>query len=95
MLTATAQTLYPPLHYLTSMAGKIVIPKDAETIADTWVHRNLKNVMGVSYGIVAKHGEAWLVRGEAELWKGLFETERVRFEMEISDEGEILKVETH
>ncbi len=77
------------------MAGKIVIPKDAETIADTWVHRNLKNVMGVSYGIVAKHGEAWVVRGEAELWKGLFETERVPFEMEISDEGEILKVEIH
>ncbi|WP_457555241.1 hypothetical protein [Candidatus Pyrohabitans sp.] len=77
------------------MGEKIVIPKDAETVADTWVHRNLKNVIGVSYGIVAKHGDAWLVRGEAELWKGLFESEHVAFEMEIGDDGSILRVETH
>ncbi|NOZ58626.1 MAG: hypothetical protein GXO66_03490 [Euryarchaeota archaeon] len=76
------------------MGEKIVVPKDAETIADTWVHSNMKNVIGVSYGIVAKHGEAWLVRGEVELWKGLFESEHVGFEMEISDEGEILSVKT-
>jgi len=77
------------------MAEKIVVPKDAETIADTWVHRNFKEVIGVSYGIVAKHGETWHVKGEAELWKGLFESEHVGFEMEISDEGEILSVKTH
>ncbi len=76
------------------MGEWILIPKDAETIADAWVRSNMRDVLGVSYGVVAKHGEHWLVRGEAELWRGLFESERVRFEMEISPAGEILRVST-
>jgi len=70
----------------------IDIPKDAETVADVWVHNNFKEVMGVNYGMVTKHGKDWEVVGEIEIMAGLFETKRVPFEMKISTKGEILKI---
>ncbi|GBE54459.1 MAG TPA: hypothetical protein ENH28_00270 [Euryarchaeota archaeon] len=68
------------------------IPKEAETVADVWVHNNFKEVMGVNYGMVAKHGKEWEVVGEIEIMAGLFETKRVSFEMKINTKGEILEI---
>ncbi len=72
--------------------SSVEIPKDAEIIADTYIHENFKEVMGVSYGTVAKHGDVWEVKGEIEIMAGLFETKRIPFSMKISPSGEILEV---
>jgi len=74
------------------MSRVIDQPKEAEIVADLWIHENFKNVMGVSYGMVAKHGEDWEVKGEIEIMAGLFETKRVPFEMKINTKGEILEI---
>lgn len=70
----------------------VKIPKDAEIIADTYIHDNFKEVMGVSYGSIVRHGNAWEVKGEVEIMAGLFETKRIPFKMKISPSGEILEV---
>ena len=70
---------------------EIKMPKEAESLVDTWIHSNRKGILGVNYHSVQKEGAVWTVKGEVEMAKGLFETEREEFEIEVSAKtGEIV-----
>jgi hypothetical protein len=70
---------------------KIKMPKEAESIVDKWIHDSRDGILGVNYHSVHKEGELWKVKGEVEMARGLFATEREEFEIEVSAKtGEIL-----
>lgn len=73
---------------------EIKMPKEAESLADKWIHSNRKSIIGVSYHLVHKEGEVWMVKGEVEMAKGLLGTEREEFELKVSAKtGKILNVQ--
>lgn len=74
------------------MSRVIDQPKEAETVADKWAHGNFRDIMDVTYGVTARHGENWIVRGEVEIMETLFSSRRVSFEMEIAGDGKILRI---
>jgi hypothetical protein len=70
---------------------EIKMPKEAESLVDKWIHSNRKGILGVNYHSARKEGDVWRVKGEVEMSKGLFATEREEFEIEVSAKtGEIL-----
>jgi len=71
--------------------GEVKMSKEAESLVDKWIHSNRKGILGVNYYLVHKEGEVWRVKGEIEMAKGLFATDREEFEIEVSAKtGEIL-----
>ncbi len=62
---------------------EIELPKDAEALVDQWIHGNYRGVLAVNYFSVHRKKDYWLVRGEVEIKKGVFGTEREEFSMRV------------
>lgn len=63
--------------------------KDAESIADAWMHARNRGILGISYWTASKEGEDWVIQGEVELAQGLFATQRKEFKVRVTESGAV------